>query len=134
MCAYSIVGVVLKPINRNLYFLTLEFSILQNDITPFSTFFYNLFHNLENLVLSCADLRCGISFAKGNGAIFDCLEVNSDTERSPKFVVSGVSTTNRLRGIIYFVGDPICTEFKCYNQSELEAGIQSSRTIGAKLG
>jgi hypothetical protein len=78
-------------------FLTCEFSVLSNNIRPFSTFFNNIFDDCENFILSCADLSCRVSFTKSNCTIFDSLEINCDSKWCSKFVVSSISATNRLR-------------------------------------
>lgn len=98
----------------NLNFLTREFTVLRNYVGPFSTFIEDIFHDGEDFILSCADLGCGISFTKGDGAVFDGLEVHCDSEGSSEFIVSSVSTTNRLRGIVYFVGNSVHTKLKRY--------------------
>jgi hypothetical protein len=78
-------------------FLTFEFAVLSNYVGPTTTFIYDVFDDLHNVLWRCTDLCCRVTFAEGDGVVFDCLKVDGDTEWGTEFVVSSIATTDGLR-------------------------------------
>jgi len=94
-----------------LNFLWSELSILSNNVRPYPFLIYNILDNLENLQLRSSNLRRRVSLTESNGSIFNGLEVDCDAKGSSQFVITGVTTANGLRWIIYFVWDSMCAKF-----------------------
>ena len=94
--------------------MTRELPVLGNHVRPFSTFFHDILDDGKNLVLSGSDLGRRVSFAEGDCAIFDGLEVDCDSEWSSEFVVSGIAAADGLGGVVYFVGNPVGAKLDGY--------------------
>jgi hypothetical protein len=115
-------------------FLTFEFAVLSNYVGPLTTFIYDVFDDLHNVLWGCTNLCCRVTFAEGDGVVFDSLKVDGDTEWGTEFVVSSIATTDGLRRVVYFVGDTMTAEFSCYKLVRLVGSITKIADDWGKVG
>lgn len=75
--------------------MTLEGWELLLDISPDLATINQFLDSQNNLLLAGADLLGRISISESEGAVLDALEVDGDTERGTKLIVTGVTLADR---------------------------------------
>ena len=75
----------------------------------------------HDLVLAGTDLLGRVTVAQGDGVVLDGLEVDSDTEGSTQFVVTGVTLSDTGGGIIHTAGN---TKFAQLGRQSLDQRLE----------
>lgn len=87
-------------------------------IRPSLLTIYHGFDCLQDLVLTAADLLCGVAITQCEGVIFDRLEVNCDAEWCTQLVITSVPFADTARRVIHLAGNSSAAELQTQSLNE----------------
>lgn len=95
---------------------------------------YHRFDCLQDLVLTTADLLCGVAVTQCEGVVFDRLEINCDAEWCAQLVITSVPFADTAGRVIHFARNSSAAELQTQSLDEGDKGIVSGERNQEHLG